>query len=328
VPPTTLLPPPPPLAVGLGALLGWLLLRALIPLLRQRLLDQPNLRSSHRVPTPRGGGIAFVLVGSALAPLCGSGTMAWIPLVCCPLAVVGILDDRFDLPASLRYGAQILTAAALVALAATPLTTWQIPVALIAVTAVINFLNFMDGLDGLVASSCLPLLTVSALALSQAGGPALWPLVGALLGFLVWNWSPARVFMGDAGSTFLGAVLAGACLQQPTLASCLGLLLAGFPLLGDACLCVLRRAAAGEPIFRAHRLHLYQRLQQAGWSHARVTTTYAVAVGVLATAWWLGGLGLLLPLMAGELLLGVWLDRRFAGPFAVAMSCSRAPKLP
>ncbi len=306
--------PHPLLDLLLGGGASWLLLRLLIPWLRQRLLDQPNERSSHRTPTPRGGGVAFVLVGSLLAPLAGGGWPAWIPLICLPLALVGMLDDRLDLPALARYGAQIVTALVLLAVAALPIPWWLLPVAVIAITAVINFVNFSDGLDGLVAGCAAVLLTAAVLTLPPQGA-ALWPLVGALLGFLVWNWSPARVFMGDVGSTFLGATIAGVVLQQSSPTTALGLLLVGFPLMGDALLCVLRRLAAGQRIFQAHRLHLYQRLHQAGWTHARVALLYIGATALLALGLLTHGLPLVVILVAMELAVGLWLDRHRAAPF-------------
>ncbi|MCP9931301.1 glycosyltransferase family 4 protein [Cyanobium sp. AMD-g] len=300
----------------LGGGLGALLLHLLLPLLRRGLVDQPNARSSHKRPTPRGGGLAFVLVGSGLAPLAGAGWPAWIPMICLPLALVGLLDDRLDLPAAGRYGIQIATALALVAITPLPLVWWLLPVAWFAVTAVINFVNFSDGLDGLVAGCASVLLTIAVLAMAPEAGNALLPLLGALLSFLVWNWSPARVFMGDVGSTFLGAVIAGVVLQQGTPAMALGLLLAGFPLLGDPCLCVLRRWQAGQPIFQAHRLHLYQRLHQAGWPHSRVAILYIGATALLGGALLLQGLALELGLLLAALAVGLWLDRHHAIPFS------------
>ncbi|MFZ9752177.1 MAG: MraY family glycosyltransferase [Cyanobium sp.] len=293
---------------ALAAALSWLLLWALMPLLRRGLLDQPNRRSSHRVATPRGGGLSFVVVASGLSLALGQGKAAWIPVICLPLALVGLLDDRLDLPAASRYLAQVLTAVALLALAATPLPTWSLPVVLIAITAVINFVNFMDGLDGLVG--------LSVLVLMAACGQ--WLLAGALAGFLLWNWSPARVFMGDVGSTWLGAVLAGLVLQQPTPLAALSLLLVGVPLLGDALTCVLRRLAAGQPVFQAHRLHLFQRLQRAGWSHRRVALTYGTATGLLALCRQSGSALLLLGATGCVLLLAWRLEQRVAVPFARA----------
>ena len=305
-----------PAVLLLGSGLGALVLHLLLPLLRRALVDQPNARSSHHRPTPRGGGLAFVLVGSGLAPLAGDGWPAWIPLICLPLALVGLLDDRLNLPAAGRYGIQIATALALVAITPLALAWWLLPLAWFAVTAVINFVNFSDGLDGLVAGCASVLLGVAVLAMAPAAGNGLLPLIGALLSFLAWNWSPARVFMGDVGSTFLGAVIAGMVLQQATPAMALGLLLAGFPLLGDACLCVLRRWQAGQPIFQAHRLHLYQRLHQAGWPHHRVALLYMGATALLGWALIVQGLALQLSLLLVELTAGLWLDRHHAIPFS------------
>jgi UDP-N-acetylmuramyl pentapeptide phosphotransferase/UDP-N-acetylglucosamine-1-phosphate transferase len=288
-----------------AALLSWLLLWGLIPWLRRRLLDQPNARSSHRIATPRGGGVVFVVIGSLLSLALGAGTSAWIPLICCPLALVGLLDDRYNLPAAWRYAAQVATAGVLVAMASVPLPVWALPFVLVAITAVINFTNFMDGLDGLVALCGVVLMASTGL----------WPVAGALLGFLAWNWSPAKVFMGDVGSTWIGAVFAGMVLQQPGPWEAISLLLVGFPLLGDALICVLRRLRAGQPVFQAHRLHLFQRLQRGGWPHARVSLLYGGATVVLALARPFGGAATLTPLIGAEMLMALWMERNQAVSF-------------
>ena len=317
-------------SVLLAAVCSWLFLLVLIPQLRRRLLDQPNARSSHHQPTPRGGGLSFVVVSSissGLALLSGQGFAA-LPLLAAPLAVIGLFDDRHNLPASWRYGVQLLTAAFLLGLSplfqrlslAVASTSWLLPPAIallvIAVTAVINFTNFMDGLDGLVAG-CMA-VTIAALAIALAAPWPLLALVGSLLGFLLWNWSPAQVFMGDVGSTYLGAVFAGLVLQASSLLEALGYLLVATPLLGDACLCIPRRWLAGQRVFQAHRLHLFQRLHQAGWGHARVSLTYISATALLAVALLAGGWPWVFGLAAVELLVGVWLDQHVAVPFAVA----------
>lgn len=295
------------LLLFLSGFLSWLLLWWLVPVLRQRLLDLPNARSSHRSPTPRGGGLAFVVVATLLTPLFVQGPSAWIPVVCMPLALVGVLDDRFNLPASWRYLAQLTTALALMAMSSLSLPLWSLPLVLLAVTAIINFFNFMDGLDGLLASCG----SVLMLASGQ------WVLAGALLGFMLWNWSPARVFMGDVGSTYLGAVFAGLVLQKPQPLQALLLLLVATPLLADAFICVLRRWHAGQQIFQAHRLHLYQRLHSAGWPHATVSFLYLLQTIFLAVGFFyalpllkmLGGVFMVL-------LLGFWLDQKQASSFS------------
>jgi Fuc2NAc and GlcNAc transferase len=124
--------------------------------------------------------------------------------------------------------------------------------------------------------------------------------------------------MGDVGSTFLGAVFAGLVLQCSSWPTAFGLLLVATPLLGDAGLCVIRRLLAGEPVFQAHRLHLFQRLHQAGWPHARVASLYITATMVLAVAFLLGGLPWLLPVVLAEILVGVWLDQVKAIPFSAS----------
>ena len=311
-------------SVVLGASACWFLLRATIPMLARRLLDQPNARSSHQQPTPRGGGVAFVLVaalanviflvGVHLRPL--DLLQSGLLLIAVPLSVVGFFDDRYSLSASCRYGVQVFTALLLLWLSPISFPWQMLLLLLVAITAVINFTNFMDGLDGLVAG-CMA-VAMAAAALRLASPWPIWALVGALLGFLIWNWSPAKVFMGDVGSTFLGAVFAGLVLQAPSWPEALGLLLVATPLLGDAFLCVPRRLLAGQRVFQAHRLHLFQRLHQAGWPHARVSSLYIGATAVLALALLWGGLPWLLPLAAFELLLGIWLDQRVAVPFAIA----------
>ena len=317
-------------SVSLASFATWWLLRALLPNLHRRLLDQPNARSSHSQPTPRGGGLAFVLVaagasaigwfGAAFSGQPGvAGTqlaMLALPLLALPLAVVGFLDDRHNLPASLRFGVQLATAFLLILVSPLPLPWLALPLLLISVTAVVNFTNFMDGLDGLV-TGCMS-VAISALAIALGAPLPVWALVGSLLGFLLLNWSPAKVFMGDVGSTFLGAVFAGLVLQATTWTEALGLLLVSTPLLGDACLCVVRRLFSGQRVFKAHRLHLFQRLHQAGWPHARVSSFYITATAVLSLALLIGGWPWVVVLGVLELLVGFFLDRHVAVPFPVA----------
>lgn len=298
---------PDALLLFLAGCLSWMLLWWLVPVLRKRLPDLPNARSSHRSPTPRGGGLAFVVVATLLTPLFAHGATAWIPVICAPLAVVGVLDDRFNLPALWRYLAQLLTALALMAITTLSLPLWSLPFVLLAITAIINFFNFMDGLDGLLAS-CGAVLMLAA---------GQWILAGALLGFLLWNWSPARVFMGDVGSTYLGAIFAGLILQRPQFLQSLLLLSVATPLLADAFICVLRRWYSGQQIFKAHRLHLYQRLHSAGWPHEAVSVVYLLLTTFLAIGFSYSlSLSGMMAAVFVVIFLGFWLDQKQASSFS------------
>ena len=313
-----------------SALCSWYLLFLLVPKLRLNFLDHPNSRSSHIHPTPRGGGLVFVAVSavcSATALFSGQDlSLVSLPLAATPLAVVGLFDDRHNLPSSLRFLAQLLTAFPIIVfspllnvyvlslLAGNWYLSFFIFFLVIVFTAVINFINFMDGVDGLVAG-CLA-VAVSALAFAFDASWPLFALVGSLIGFLFWNWSPAKVFMGDVGSTFLGAVFAGLLFQFSSWSQAFGYFLVLTPLLADSCLCLIRRIFAGHRFLQPHRLHLFQRLNQAGWSHARVSCSYIGATTLLAILMFFGGWLSVLPMTFVVLLVGLWLDQRVAVPFS------------
>ena len=278
--------------------------------LNQQLIDIPNERSSHTLPTPRGGGLGFIIVFAifiianqflSLNLIDAEQNKLWFALI--PLVIVGIIDDWQGVPAGVRYLVQLLVATVVVAfcgafpfpildqlgIAGTLIATI---LTIIAMTAMINFYNFMDGLDGLVGGVSAVQLGFLALWLNQ---PLLWLWVAALGGFLYWNWSPAKIFMGDVGSTVLGAVIAITLLSHTrNPATAWSAVAITLPLISDAIYTLCRRLLRGENIFKAHRSHLYQRLQQSGWSHAQVSITYicmtlliAISVKFLGTigAW-------------------------------------------
>jgi UDP-N-acetylmuramyl pentapeptide phosphotransferase/UDP-N-acetylglucosamine-1-phosphate transferase len=279
--------------------LSFVLVALIKQYLSRFLLDIPNDRSSHTQPTPRGGGLGFVLAFALTSAVIvgldwqafGSGDVLSIWAALIPLVIVGIFDDRGDVPARIRYVVQLGAAGvASFAFGAFPqpwLTQFgamgmatAVVLTMIGMTALINFYNFMDGLDGLVAGVSVVQLTYLAIALNQ---PILFLLVVALLGFLWWNWSPAKIFMGDVGSTVLGATIAIALLHQsgdPVQAwSALAITL---PLTADAIYTLIRRLVRQENIFKPHRTHLYQRLQTSGWSHAQVATAYILVTIAIA----------------------------------------------
>lgn len=264
--------------------------------LRRALLDVPNERSSHTVPTPRGGGLAMVVIflatvvvlgawgvlgGAVAAALAGGGAA---------VAAIGWLDDHRPVPAAWR--ALVHAAAAGWALywlggmpamrlggAVAALGGWGTMLALLGIVWLTNLYNFMDGIDGLAGVEAVTVGGGAALLLGSAGqwGLALAAAVvaAAALGFLVWNWPPARIFMGDVGSGLLGytfGVMAVAGERGGALPVFVWvILLAVF--VGDATYTLFKRIVDGERWYTAHRSHAYQRAVQVGMPHRRVTLT-------------------------------------------------------
>jgi UDP-N-acetylmuramyl pentapeptide phosphotransferase/UDP-N-acetylglucosamine-1-phosphate transferase len=312
--------------------------RVLAP--RLGLVDRANDRSSHVGEIARGGGLG-VLVGMVAGSLPFAPPMpvaAWALIVGAALvAVVGLCDDWHRLSPLTRLAAHV--AAALIVVVGTGGLAWlplprplDLPLGaagtalgVLWIVAVVNFYNFLDGIDGLAAVQAV--VTGSGVAL--AGWDPLAALFGACVGgasagFLVHNWSPARIFLGDVGSGLLGFCFAALpFLAHPrdrsAAVSFVGLSL--FLFLADATWTLLLRARRGERLHQAHRQHLYQRLVIAGWSHAQVTALLGFGSLVLTAAalaawrrrepvWTWAAAGLAVAGFAGELLLARWVARR------------------
>ena len=161
---------------------------------------------------------------------------------------------------------------------------------LISVTAFINFTNFMDGLDGLVSGSMIVILFFSCII----NNLNLFPIVSSLIAFILWNWQPAKIFMGDSGSTFLGALYCGIILHSSSINQAIAIVFIGTPLWADAFTCVIRRALTRQKVFSAHRLHLYQRLNQGGWSHKFISSIYMTTSFFLGLIYLISGLNYLI----------------------------------
>jgi UDP-N-acetylmuramyl pentapeptide phosphotransferase/UDP-N-acetylglucosamine-1-phosphate transferase len=280
--------------------------RALIPLLRRRgILDHPNARSLHRVATPRGGGIALtgtVLLLWAVLGMAGGASPVVIGIVLGTLlvAIVSWIDDLRGLSPALRLAVQALAVAmGLVALppGANPLAAALGPGPYRLVVGIVwlwwlNLFNFMDGIDGLAASEAAAIGL--GLLLFGAVGVGLDPqlawlsaaILGAALGFLVWNWPPARIFLGDVGSTTAG-YLTGFLLLAVAAAGGWQLALV-LPLyfFADATITLARRLLRGERPWRAHRQHFYQLAVARGLAHAAVTKRVVAADLVLIACAW------------------------------------------
>jgi Fuc2NAc and GlcNAc transferase len=299
-----------PLIPAVPAFVGALVLTGLARrlALARSVLDVPNERSSHTSPTPSGGGLAIVAVvlsGVAILGLTGvlgRGESCALLGGGALVAAVGWLDDRRSLGASTRLAAHVAAAAwALWWLGGMPflatgpevhsLGMFGTVLAGFAIVWAINVTNFMDGIDGLAAGEVVTVTLTAALLLAEVHPPLAAAAAltgGAALGFLPWNWRPARIFMGDTGSGFLGfvlAVLAVASERAGALPALVWIVLYAV-FATDATVTLLRRAWRGERWYRAHRSHAYQRAVQAGWSHARVTVTVLlVNVGLGLLAW-------------------------------------------
>ena len=143
----------------------------------------------------------------------------------------------------------------------------------IGLTAIINFCNFIDGIDGILTGSILVILISYSFLISGA----LWSLIGSLFGFLIWNWKPSKIFMGDVGSNFLGGVLVWIILNAQTIKNSAALLLIASPILLDPLICLIRRLINKQNIFKAHSMHLYQRLNKGGLDHSQISIIYILA---------------------------------------------------
>lgn len=282
-------------ATGLAA--AWLLTGAVRRYaLARAVLDVPNHRSAHTVPTPRGGGLAIgcvALLGIAALGALGAlpaGTAAALVGGGALVAGVGWIDDHRGVGAELRIVVHFLAAGwALAWLGGVPevsLGTATLPLGpagwvlgAVGIVWLTNLYNFMDGIDGIAAGEAVVVGGAGGVLLLLAedaglAGVALL-LAAASGGFLLWNWAPARIFMGDVGSGLLGylfAVLALASENAGALPLLGWVLLLGVFVL-DATLTLVRRVARGERWYDAHASHAYQRAVRSGWTHARVTGT-------------------------------------------------------
>ena len=261
----------------------------------RRLLDQPNARSSHSAPTPRGGGLAIVAafaLATVWAYAQGAAPFPWLMalLGALPIAAVGFWDDHGHVPARWRLLAHAVAAAwALYWLGGLPALNlggeayrlgWLgVPLGLLFIVWLLNLYNFMDGIDGIagveVVTACLSAawLATPGTGNVQAGSITALFLAATSAGFLVWNWPPAKIFMGDVGSGFVGfllGVLALYMAQTGELSLVAWLILLGVFSV-DATLTLLRRMASGQRWHEAHRSHAYQHAAQQLGSHRSVT---------------------------------------------------------
>ncbi|EPJ2812554.1 MraY family glycosyltransferase [Pseudomonas putida] len=285
--------------------------------LAKNIIDVPNARSSHSVPTPRGGGVsivvAFLAALAVMAFQAGAQTDALVALggAGAVIAVLGFMDDHGHIAARWRLLGHFAAATWILfwlgGLPVLQVFGWSLDLgwaggvlAAIYLVWLLNLYNFMDGIDGIASVEAITVCLGASLLywLSGQAGMTALPLLlaAAVAGFLFWNFPPAKIFMGDAGSGFLGIVLGGLSLQAAWQSSqlfwCWLILLGVF--IVDASYTLVRRLLRGDKVYEAHRSHAYQFASRRYGRHLPVT----LAVTALNLCW-------LLPVALCVLLLGL-----------------------
>jgi Fuc2NAc and GlcNAc transferase len=312
-----------PLSVLVAAAALTAIVRKIV--LAQGLLDVPNARSSHALPTPRGGGIAIVIASLAAVSVLGFLQLLPVRTVLAlagglAVALVGFVDDRKSVSPAVRLLIHLAAAIwALVWLDGLPplrigghvvdLGWAGYLLGVLGIVWTLNLFNFMDGIDGIAGGEAVFVAGAGAALAACAGtwgGVSMASLAfsAACCGFLLWNWPPARIFMGDVGSGFIGfftAVLAIASARENAAALFVWLILGGVFFV-DATVTFLRRLARGERIYEAHRSHAYQWLARRWGSHTRVTVCVSLVnlFWLLPLAW----VATVYPALAGWIVLG------------------------
>lgn len=327
------------LAVALAgtAFLSAVLIVLLKPLLIRYALARPNARSSHRIPTPQGGGIA--IIGACLLM---SVFFFWIDIpiqllilasAVVGLALVGAVDDIRPLPPFLRLFLQVIAVAAVIMVSGIRIfPDWvplQVEQAFLVLGGVwfVNLVNFMDGLDWITVAEMVPITAfimaipfLGSLPTSETIMAAL--LCGGLIGFAPFNKPVARLFLGDVGSLPIGLLVGWMLLQLAGTGALAAALLLPLYYLMDATITLFRRLAKRERVWEAHRSHFYQRATTNGFSVMAVighvfALNLALAALAAVTLVWTSGVVQLAALAAGVLLVGLVLWR-FSQPRAAA----------
>lgn len=285
--------------------------------LKRNVIDVPNARSSHTIPTPRGGGVAIVvsfLLAMIVLMFTGTGDVhVLVGLVGggALIATVGFMDDHGHIPARWRLLGHFLAAGWILAwmggLPPLNVLGWVIDLGLVGTLLaavylvwMLNLYNFMDGIDGIASIEAITVCLCAAglYWLTGLGQYAVLPMLLAcsVTGFLYWNYPPAKIFMGDAGSGFLGILLGGLSVQaawvSPQMFWCWLILLGVF--IVDSTYTLVRRLLRGDKVYEAHRSHAYQFAARRYGRHLPVT----LGVGVVTVCW-------LLPIAVGVALSGL-----------------------
>lgn len=269
--------------------LAYAALRFLLSRFGTLALDEPNARSLHERPVPRTGGIG-VLAGASVAPLLGAGEL-WLPFsLALGLAAISFFDDLHAVPRAARLAAHFLAAGILVWYLFTPMHPAELAALIVAAVWITNLYNFMDGADGIAGGMAAIGFGAYAAAAGAAGQVALTSLSLALcaasIAFLLYNFHPARLFLGDVGAIPLGFLAGGLGLQgwrDDAWPLWFPVLVFG-PFIADATVTLLKRAIRREAVWHAHRDHYYQRMVRMGLGHRRTAWAGYAAMLVCAGA--------------------------------------------
>ncbi len=260
-------------------LLSILSLFLFIPFSSRYIIDKPNQRSSHSKPTPSGGGFIFILVILTYSVI--TKDFKWFLTI--PLTLVGLIDDLFEISYKFKLFSQILISFLIFnfnnnLFLNTEYYFFIIPIVIFLSITIINYVNFMDGIDGLICGSFL----VITLKFCLINDYPIYFLIPTLVCLLIFNWSPAKLFIGDTGSLCLGSVFLIMLLNQPSILDAIKFLLLLTPFILDCSITILRRLLNHQNILQPHKLHLYQRLYQAGLSHRKIAFIYTGSIFLLS----------------------------------------------
>jgi UDP-N-acetylmuramyl pentapeptide phosphotransferase/UDP-N-acetylglucosamine-1-phosphate transferase len=318
------------------------LILVLKPLLVRYALARPNARSSHKIPTPQGGGIAVVgtvMITTAILlifmnpPAEAARSLLVVTIASMALAMVGAIDDIRPLPAGLRLLLQAAAVTAVVVTSGIRILPERVPLGLEQAFLVfgglwfVNLVNFMDGLDWITVAEMVPVTAFIGLLSWFTDDPLPTGLVaivlcGALLGFAPFNKPVARLFLGDVGSLPIGLLVGWMLLELAGTGALVAALLLPLYYLMDATITLLRRLARREKVWEAHRSHFYQQATNNGFSVMSVSAhvfglNLALAVLAAMTLLWPSGFVQVAALIAGVVLVSLVL-RRFSQPRAMA----------
>lgn len=263
-------------------------------LVSKAILDMPNERSSHSTPTPRGGGLAVsglsIIIWGIYAAINGNNLL-WIPILCSILlAAISWVDDLISLSAAKRLLLQLIATfcgyfwiSQIGSVSQNLLPLWAEWIVFSVVwTGFVNFFNFMDGIDGIsgVEASAIGfgIFVVLGFDFTFENDGILGLYMAVIcLGFLILNWHPARIFLGDVGSVPLGYLLGGLLLNLAATGNWAAAIILPLYYFTDASLTLFKRLLRGEKIWQAHKEHYYQQATQKGYSHATVSVGICIA---------------------------------------------------